>query len=241
MVTFTRKDGLDRLGPAHRYYAYCIADLAMEMPVSGIFYRKKILSEKDIYDLAGVPEKYRLNLLKVLYVCGWIGRIGCLYYLKDVNRFAEKPVMRMAMTEIKKLVNNLSPEELRVLGLDNDREEALRRRLNELYSVLSSDQRKIAQLYLRRFMTKKQIEQNVSLYEMGIEKHVRLLEELIEMYQTGKLTFALKEYSFDRARFFEMVRYVESRELEGLTNHNYLKKVLMNGRYKDVKKNVEGF
>jgi hypothetical protein len=241
MVTFSRHNGLDRLGPAHRYYAYCIVDLALDMPVSGILYQKKILDDKDIYDLAGVPPKYQHHLLKILLLSDWLGRLGTLYYLKDKKRFAPNHTGKMAMSQIKELIATLTPEELEVLGLSNGGVEVSGKELNKLYSLLTEYQRTVIQTYLRQFMTPAQISQNMPLSAMGKGKHVRLLKELIDIYQLGKLTFDSREYPVDRAQFFDTIHYVVSRNLKGLANHNYLKKVLMNGRYTSPPKNVEGF
>ncbi len=241
MITFSRNDGLDRLSPAHRYYAYCIAELALEMPVSGVFYKSKILTEQDIYEMAGVPEKYCGNLLRVLFVSGWIDRIRQVYYLKDLERFIQKPVLKLALTKVKVLIEQFSPEELKLLRIEVAQDDSLGRKLDKLYGKFRMHDQVVIQDYIRSFMTKNQVEKGISMSAMGKEKHIKLLEELLDMYSTGSLLYGGKIYSFNKSRFIENVRMVANRKMTDLKNHNYLKKVLMNGKAKKFQKNVEGF
>ncbi len=241
MITFTRHDGLDRLGPAHRYYAYCIADLAMTMPVSGVFCDESVLTEQEIYDLAGVPGKYRQTLLRSLFIAGWIGRIRGVYYVKDLERFTQKPSLRLALKKVKVLTDQFSLEDLNAVGIEMAETGSLENKVSELYLRFNFQEREVVRMYLKSFMTKAQIEKNQSIDTMSIEKRIRLLEELVDMYSTGTLKYGGKRYVFDKPRFIENVRMVADRKMTDMRNHNYLKKVLMNGRARKFKKNVEGF
>ncbi len=243
MIIFSRNDGLAKLSPAHRYYAYCIASAAIELPISGIYYHDKILSAHEIYDLAEIPASYRKNLIQSLIVCGWMGRIGMVYYLKDLPKFVAKPNIRYVMTQVKKLMGEINEDEAQLLGLEIDDTSGTVKQIVSLYGGFDQIEQENLKAYIACFRTQNQIENHVHLSQMSPNRHLNLLSEVVQIYNEGKFHYGNKEYSINRDDFFIRLRLVLARNLKALTNHNYLKKVLMNQDGLQTKRNcnVEGF
>jgi hypothetical protein len=63
--------------------------------------------------------------------------------------------------------------------------------------------------------------------EMKIAKRLRLARELWEMWKDGKFAIGGAWYRIGREEFREALRATCNQVSPGLTNHNYLKKVLM--------------
>lgn len=61
---------------------------------------------------------------------------------------------------------------------------------------------------------------------LGVKKRLRLLDEIWEIYSTGKVKLGREEYWVERQELREALAQVCNRELLGLKNHNYLKQVL---------------
>lgn len=71
--------------------------------------------------------------------------------------------------------------------------------------------------------------------EMSEAKRLRLLREVREMWESGRLRYNGRDYVVRPADLLWGMQQVANRELVGLKNHNYLKVVVV-GRLKDREK-----
>lgn len=62
---------------------------------------------------------------------------------------------------------------------------------------------------------------------LAVKKRLRLAREVYQMWQGGHFAFERQEYRVSRAGLREGLTQAVNRELVGLANHNYLKKILM--------------
>jgi hypothetical protein len=83
----------------------------------------------------------------------------------------------------------------------------------------------LVQEYLDCFS--KEHRQDACATKMKVAKRLRLARELWEMWQAGRFAIGGIWYRIGREEFREALRTTCNQVLRGLTNHNYLKKVLV--------------
>lgn len=62
---------------------------------------------------------------------------------------------------------------------------------------------------------------------LAVKKLLRLTREVYEMWRPGRFEFNRQEYKVGREEFREALRLTCNQVSKGVTNHNYLKKVLL--------------
>lgn len=62
---------------------------------------------------------------------------------------------------------------------------------------------------------------------VGLKKMVRLLKEILALFEKNEFEYQGKSYRTDRAKILTAMKTTVNSERFGFTNHNYLKKVLI--------------
>ena len=106
-----------------------------------------------------------------------------------------------------------------VKSVDEDREQLI-----STYALFGEHRNRVLE-YVGCFRTKRQIETGA---KMDPVRHLRILEELLSIYQTGLFPYDGKQYVVTQEQLMSVIDNVANREMVHLKNHNYLKMVLKN-------------
>lgn len=107
----------------------------------------------------------------------------------------------------------------RVKSLDEYRQEII-----AMYALFGEHRGRVLS-YVGEFRTKTQIESGAKIDPV---RHIRILEELVSIYQTGFFSHGGKQYITTVEQLMSAIDDVARRGLVYLKNHNYLKVVLIN-------------
>lgn len=66
---------------------------------------------------------------------------------------------------------------------------------------------------------------------VGEKKKIRLLSEMRHLFETCEFEYDGKKYKVDKSRAIAAIRAVVDAEKYGFKNHNYLKKVMLDGEF----------
>ena len=219
--------------------------LASQMTVKGVMVNGTVLTLDDIAQRAGWGEawKHAANQLVEFGYLKSIDGVWCLTkssVLFSGTVYAEDAIGRV-VTVIRKTLKGSTEA---ILGMVYDAGsfkrkktiEELRDEVLDMYRRFNAD-RSLVVGYIGLFRTKSQIETDT---KMEIGKHHKLVQEVLEMYESEKGEYRGKEFTFTKEVFRHALDAVVQRQLTEVKNHNYLKVVLMNQKVPSEKRGWRG-
>lgn len=242
MIYFRGNEGLGDLSPSLCFKFYQIVNFSADFPLRGVFVNGSVLTPQQI--IKESESNIELNAFNLFVLRGLIGKKGKVYYIPNISDFLVSEIDRKAgADQIKLLRKELGREKAAEIQREvyaanrmeiaHDKKE-IQNEIDSLYKQLGKEV--IVRKYLNCFKTKRQVESGAA---MAPSKELRLLKELLEM-SGGSFEYNAKPYTFPKEIFHSTLEYIAGRNIVGFSNHNYLKKVLMNPK-KQNKKSVEGY
>ena len=204
--------------------------LGESMPIKGVFVNGDVYVDSELRQVSDADSK-RLDSLVSEGLLKYFEGVYMLdapdSYYSD-NSYTESdiaPVVATLKAHFKSdIVGRILCEiENEVVIMRDVSREDLIAELKRTYAAFGDD-RGITISYMGSFRTQKQI---ASGAKMALLRHLRLVKELLQMYQTGVILYDGLEYPVTRDVFAQALVETAQRNLVALSNHNYFKKVAM--------------
>jgi len=202
------------------------------MKIKGVFVNGRILNPENIASECGwtdecinpnifIEEMVRKNLLVsaegVLMVPDAPAiYIGTSYDDEDLSAVVSKLRENLKGGQLKNVVDSIHG--LGKFTKTQSKDEQIQK-LKYWYGCFG-DHKPIVFGYMRSFLTPAQLKNG---NKMSLSRHLRLVKELLEMYETGVVRYKDVDHRVERDAFVMAIDSVAKRGIQGFKNHNYLK------------------
>jgi hypothetical protein len=206
--------------------------LSTKMTVSGAFVNGKVFSLMEIADGIGVEVKE----IQALVETKLLSCVHGVYFVENAREYFVKrcyyreKVFASVMAKIRESITSSKDvleiaEKLTECGnFQMARDVGIKEQIIEIYNALDAGRGKI-QTYIGMFRTRNQIRTGS---RMLLSRHLRLLQEIVSIYDSGTFIYDGWQYTTTKEKVFCAIDYMHQRQMIGLTNHNYLKVMLKN-------------
>lgn len=210
--------------------------LASQMTVKGVMVNGKVLSIEDMVERAELGPDWKVSIEQMVSAGLLMEVKGVWLFVNSRELFPNTKYGDYEMGKVFGVIRTVfSGEDLSAVRdavtdagefkkertIDEVRDDILK-----LYDRFE-DKRGMVISYMASFRTKIQAESNA---RMDGCKHLRLLKELIELFDSKVVEYKGQVYPFADETFFRAIDIVAQRRMVALNNHNYFKAVLSNSR-----------
>jgi hypothetical protein len=207
--------------------------LGSKMTVKGVMVNDHVLTATEMF--VAFNQELDENLIPRLCDANLLGRVSNVLYVKEAasyynqTTYSESDLISVIRTVREAFGSDVAEQIALVVPYAGrfkieKSEEERRNELHQVYLKFGDDRGRVIS-YIGAFRTKIQMEKNLKL---DTDRHLKIVQELLGIYQTGLFSHNGKQYSTTRELMMSAVDSVSRRGLVYLKNHNYLKVVMMN-------------
>lgn len=209
--------------------------LASQMTVKGVMVNGKVLSIEDMAERADLGDGWEMPMETLIQV-GYLRLVNGVWFFSNSKELFHGT--RYASTElgnVKSIVEQTVKSSVDILDVMREVRNAgefehekstddIRASTLQQYERFG-DRRGIMISYIACFRTKVQVTNGS---KMDPAKHLRLVNEMVVMFDAKEMEFKGKKFPFTDEMFFRAIDITVQRKLVELKNHNYFKVVLSN-------------